>query len=64
MGEALQAVAQTLFTGTGEGAATGVIPTVFSWITSATVLPYFAIAIACSLALFGVKAIRSVVWGA
>lgn len=58
MTEALSQITTTLF-GTG-----GVIPTVFSWITSATVLPYFAIGIACSLALFGVKAIKSVIWGA
>lgn len=58
MSEALTQITSTLF-GTG-----GVIPTVFSWITSTTVLPYFAIGIACSLALFGVKAIRSVIWGA
>lgn len=42
----------------------GVLETVFSWITSTSVLPYFAIGIGCSLALFGVKVIRSVVWGA
>lgn len=58
MAQALTAVTSTLF-GTG-----GVIPTVFSWVTSTDVLPFFAIGIACSLALFGVKAIRSVVWGA
>lgn len=58
MTEALSQITTTLF-GTG-----GVIPTVFTWITSATVLPYFAIGIACSLALFGVKAIKSVIWGA
>lgn len=61
MSEALKAVANTLF---GTGDTTGVIPTVFTWITSATVLPYFAIGIACSLALFGVKVIRGIVWGA
>lgn len=42
----------------------GVIPTVFTWITSAAVLPYLAIGIGCSLALFGVKIIRGVIWGA
>lgn len=57
MEQALTQLTSTLF-GTG-----GVISTVFSWITSTTVLPYFAIGIGCSLALFGVKVIRSVVWG-
>lgn len=57
MTEALTQLTSTLF-GTG-----GVITTVFTWVTSATVLPYFAIGIGCSLALFGVKVIRSVVWG-
>ena len=57
MTEALTQLTSTLF-GTG-----GVITTVFSWITSAAVLPYFAIGIGCSLALFGVKVIRGVVWG-
>lgn len=67
MGEALQQLASTLFaTGGGSGStatSAGVIPTVFSWITSDAVLPFFAIGIGCSLALFGVKVIRSVVWG-
>lgn len=57
MEQALTQLTSTLF-GTG-----GVISTVFTWITSTTVLPYFAIGIGCSLALFGVKVIRSVVWG-
>lgn len=65
MSEALTQLVTTLFgTGTGTGAVTGVIPTVFSWITSTAVLPFFAIGIGCSLALFGVKVIRSVIWGA
>lgn len=29
-----------------------------------TLLPYFAIGIACSVVLFGVKGIKSLVWGA
>lgn len=57
MTEALTQLTSTLF------ASGGVIPTVFSWVTGSTVLPYFAIGIGCSLALFGVKVIRSVVWG-
>lgn len=56
----VQALAQLTATLFGEG---GTIETVFGWLTSATVLPYFAIGIGCSLALFGVKVIRSVVWG-
>ncbi len=60
MSEALTQLTTTLF---GSGANPGVISTVFSWVTSTTVLPYFAIGIGCSLALFGVKVIRSVVWG-
>lgn len=57
MAQALTQLTATLF------GANGTITTVFSWITSADVLPYFAIGIGCSLALFGVKVIRSVVWG-
>lgn len=56
MAEALSQLTGTLF-GTG-----GVVPTVFTFVTT-TALPYFAIGIGCSLALFGVKVIRSVVWG-
>lgn len=58
MAQALTQLTTTLF-GTN-----GVIPTVFTWITSETVLPYLAIGIGCSLALFGVKVIRSIIWGA
>lgn len=58
MGQALSQLTTTLF-GTG-----GVIPTVFSWVTSADVLPYLAIGIGCSLSLFGVKIIRGIIWGA
>lgn len=57
MAQALAQLTGTLF---GDQ---GVITTVFGWVTSSTVLPYFAIGIGCSLALFGVKVIRSVVWG-
>lgn len=68
MAEALKQLAQTLFAAgsTAEGAASpaGVIPTVFGWITSTPVLPFLAIGIGCSLALFGVKIIRGVIWGA
>ena len=63
MATALQQLANTLFATGGEGVTAGVIPTVFKFITSETVLPFFAIGIGCSLALFGVKVIRSVVWG-
>lgn len=45
--------AVTQLTGTLFG-TNGVIPTVFTWITSSTVLPYFAIGIGISLALVGV----------
>lgn len=58
MATALTELTTTLF---GDA---GVIPTVFGWITDSSVLPYFAIGIGCSLALFGVKVIRSVIWGA
>lgn len=61
MGQALTQLTTTLF-GTGENA--GVIATVFDWLTSAEVLPFFAISIGISLALVGVKIIRSVIWGA
>lgn len=58
MTEAVTQLTTTLF------GAEGVITTVFEWVTSATVLPFFAIGIGCSLALFGVKVIRGIVWGA
>lgn len=67
MTEALSQLVTTLFHvngGSSDLVPTGVIPTVFSWITSSAVLPYLAIGIGCSLALFGVKIIRSVIWGA
>lgn len=58
MTEAVTQLTSTLF------GAEGVISTVFEWVTSATVIPYFSIGIGISLALVGVKIIRSVVWGA
>lgn len=65
MGVALSQLANTLFhVSTGAGDPAGVIPTVFSWITSSAVLPYLAIGIGCSLCLFGIRAIKSVIWGA
>lgn len=65
MVEALKQLATTLFaTGGAEGSSAGVIPTVFGWVTSADVLPFLAIGIGCSLALFGVKIIRGIIWGA
>lgn len=45
--------AVTQLTGTLFGAE-GVITTVFEWMTSATVIPYFAIGIGISLAMVGV----------
>lgn len=62
--EALKQLTDTLFAVGSDTASAGVIPTLFSWITSSSVLPFFAIGIGCSLALFGIKAIRSVIWGA
>lgn len=58
MTEVVSQITGTLF-GTN-----GVIPTVFTWVTSAAVLPYFAISVAISLTLVGVKIIRSVIYGA
>ena len=58
MSEALNQITSTLF-GTG-----GVIPTVFTWMTSTAVLPYVAISIGISLTLFAIKGIKSVIWGA
>ena len=40
------------------------ITSMFAFITSADVLPWFAIGIVASLVLFGVKIVRRVVWGA
>lgn len=48
MSEALTQLTTTLF------GAEGAITTVFEWMTSATVLPFFAIGIGISLSLFGV----------
>lgn len=58
MTEVVNQIGTTLF------GATGFIPTAFAWVTSSEVLPFFCIGIACSGALFAVKAIKSVVWGA
>lgn len=44
----------------GEG---GAIPTFFTWLTSAEVLEYAILGIACSLILFGVKVVRGTIWG-
>ena len=41
----------------------GPIPTVLGWITSAEVLPFFALGITVSLILFGVKIVRGTIWG-
>ena len=65
MAEALKQLVTTLFaTGGTADSTAGVIPTVFTWITSTPVLPFLAIGIGCSLALFGVKIIRGIIWGA
>lgn len=64
MAEALKQLVTTLFATGGADTSAGVIPTVFTWITSTPVLPFLAIGIGCSLALFGVKIIRGVIWGA
>lgn len=40
------------------------ITSMFTFITSENVLPWFAIGIVASLVLFGVKIVRRVVWGA
>lgn len=61
MGTALTQLTTTLF-GTGE--TPGVIATVFEWITSADVAPFFMIGIAVSLGLVGIKLVRTVIWGA
>lgn len=61
MSAALTQLTTTLF---GSGETPGTIATVFTWLTGDTVLPFFAIGIGCSLSLFGVKLIRSIVWGA
>ena len=51
--------------GSGESAVTttGVIPTFFNWVTSPTVLPFFALGICVSLVLLAVKVVRGTVWG-
>lgn len=61
MGVALTQLTTTLF-GTGE--TPGVIATVFDWVTSTEVLPFLAISIAVSLGLFGIRLVKSVIWGA
>ena len=57
---------QTIFETLQQG-ITGMITAVtsmFDFITSTDVLPWFAIGIVASLVLFGVKIVRRVVWGA
>lgn len=57
---------QTIFATLQQG-ITGMITAVtsmFDFITSTDVLPWFAIGIVASLVLFGVKIVRRVVWGA
>lgn len=44
-------------------AGTGPIPVVWSWITSADVLPFATLGIGVSLILFGVKVVRGTIWG-
>lgn len=61
MGTVLTQITTTLF---GSGDNAGVISTVFDWVTSADVLPYFCISIAISLSLVGIKIMRKVVYGA
>lgn len=56
--EGLVQVTSTLF------GSDGAVPSVFEWITSSSVLPFFAVGIGCSLVLFGIKVVRSIVWGA
>lgn len=41
----------------------GVVPTFFSWVTSAEVLPYFGLGICVSLVLLAVKVVRGTIWG-
>lgn len=61
MGTVLNQITTTLF---GSGDNAGVLSTVFDWITSSEVLPYFCISIGISLTLVGIKIIRSVIYGA
>lgn len=64
--EGTPTVIQTIFAILQDG-ITGMITAVtsmFDFITSANVLPWFAIGIVASLVLFGVKIVRRVVWGA
>lgn len=65
MGDTPTAI-QTIFATLQQG-ITGMITAVtsmFDFITSEDVLPWFAIGIVASLVLFGVKIVRRVVWGA
>lgn len=48
----------------GVNAMITAITSVFTFIMSENVLPWFAIGIVASLVLFGVKIVRRVVWGA
>lgn len=41
----------------------GAVPTFFGWITSAEVIEWAILGIACSLILFGVKVVRGTIWG-
>lgn len=44
-------------------ATNGLVTKYFAWLTSESVLPYFAIGIAVSLLLLAVKVVRGAVWG-
>lgn len=53
----LSDIATGLF-GTG-----GAIPTFWTWLTGATVLPYFLVGVGVSLLLLAVKIVKGIFWG-
>lgn len=43
--------------------ANGAIPTFWSWLTGADVLPYFLIGVGISLLMLGVRIVKGIFWG-
>lgn len=47
---------------TAEGSE-GIVTQFFTWVTSAEILPYFAVGICVSLVLLSIRIVRGLIWG-